>query len=198
MGYKRIETITDHHGLFKLPNHGRIVYFKRDDLNPVTKILELTVTQLEIVMQDSSSTIWKIPYCSAVPDNSGRVGNVFKVAPPDSVPFGKRAGLEGDEYLFGFDLGGGKIEVMVNWGGSTSIETDESVLLDSQVFSERSWRSGNIIGYESRGIKSDGKLWRRLSFKWGAIAYQGNSERSAKVFDKLIDDVCLDESVRDK
>ncbi|HKE04534.1 MAG TPA: hypothetical protein VKE91_10755 [Blastocatellia bacterium] len=198
MTYKQLETTTDKNGLFKLPDHGRVVYFKRQDLNPITKILELSDIQVEIVMQDASSTTWKIPTCSTVPGASKRVGIVFKVALPDNVPFQKRASVDSDEYLFGFDTGGGKFEVMVNWGGSTSIEPPEDVLLSSKEFSERSWRSGNTIGYEIRGVKSDGKLWRRVSFRWGAIAYQGNSEKSARVFDKLIDSVCFDESSLDK
>jgi hypothetical protein len=192
--FKPLETKTDKNGVFKLPDHGRIVYFKRQDLNPVTKILEPSADRVEVVMKDASSTTWKIPSCSTVPDGSNRVGIVFKVALPDDVLYRKRAGIDSDEYLFGFDTGGGKFEAMVNWGGSTSIEPREDDLLNSKVFSERSWRSGNTIGYEVRGIKSDGKLWRRVSFRWGAIAYQGNSEKSAKAFDKLIDSVCFDES----
>jgi hypothetical protein len=196
--YMLLETKTDRNGVFKLPDHGRVVYFKRQDLNPVTKILELSADRVEIVMKDASSTIWKMPSCSTVPDSSKRVGIVFKVALPDNLPFGKRATVDSDEYIFGFDMGGGKFEAMVNWGGSTSIEPDEDVLLSSKEFSERSWRSGGVIGYEIRGVKSDGKLWRRVSFSWGAIAYQGNSESSAKAFDKLMDGVCFDESSLDK
>jgi hypothetical protein len=196
--YKQLQTKTDKNGVFNLPDRGRVVYFKRQDLNPVTKILHPSAAQVEIVMTDASLTMWKIPSCSTVPDNSRRVGIVFKVAIPDDLPFQKRAGIDGDEYHFGFDTGSGKFEVMVNWGGSTSIEPPEDLLLDSKELSERSWRSGDTIGYEIRGIKSDGKLWRRVSFRWGAIAYQGNSEKSAKVFDKLIDSACFDKSSLDK
>ncbi|MBO0861691.1 MAG: hypothetical protein J2P21_25040 [Chloracidobacterium sp.] len=193
-GYKELETKTDKNGLFKLADHGPIVYFKREDLNPITKMLDLSVSQVEIVMRDASSTTWKIPSCSIVPDSSKRIGTYFKVAPPDDVPFRKRDGIDGDEYIFGFDISGGKFEMMGNWGGSTSIEPDEDFLLNSKEFSERLWRSGNTVGYEVRGVKSDGKLWRRVSFRWGAITYQGNSEKSAKVFDNLIDGVRFDES----
>lgn len=37
---RRYETATDENGFFRLPDHGRIVYFKRQDLSPFTKIFE--------------------------------------------------------------------------------------------------------------------------------------------------------------
>jgi hypothetical protein len=129
--YMELGTKTDENGVFKLPDHGRIVYFKRQDLNPITKILVLSATQVEIVMQDASSTTWKIPSCSSVPDGSKRIGIAFKVALPDNAPFRKRDGIDGDEYIFGFDIGGEKFEMMSNWGGSTSIEPDDDFLLNS-------------------------------------------------------------------
>jgi hypothetical protein len=58
--------------------------------------------------------------------------------------------------------------------------------------------SGQTIGHDLRGVKSSGLLWRRVSFRWGAISYQGNSEKSAKIFDKLIDNVCFDEPAMNK
>ncbi len=75
------------------------------------------------------------------------------------------------------------------------MEPDKEFVLASKEFSERTWKSGDITGYEIRGVKSDGKWWRRVSFKGGAIAYQGNSEEAAKVFDSLIDNMCLEEQV---
>ena len=194
MTTKRHETTTDENGRFTLPDHGQIVYFKRHDLIPVTKILKLSATLAEIVMKDASSTTREIPACSAVPNPALRVGLVFKVAPTEDVLTRKWRGPESDVFLFGFDTGGGKFETMVSSGGSTSIEPTEELLLNSKEFSERLWRSGKTLGYEIRGITADGKVWRRLSFPWGAIAYQGNSEKAARAFDRLLENVCFDES----
>src|SRR5262245_65676514 len=55
--FREIKTKTDKNGLFTLSDHGPVVYFKREDLNPVTKILGLSVAQVEIVMKDASSPI---------------------------------------------------------------------------------------------------------------------------------------------
>lgn len=195
---RRHEVTTDQNGLFTLPDHGRVVYFRRNDLAPITKILDMSATKADIVMQDASPSMWKIPACSSLPDHPKRVGIVFKVLLPENVPFRKREGVDSDEYMFGFDAGGNRFEVMVNWGGSTSIEPQEELLLESKTISERLWASGQTIGHDLRGVKSSGLLWRRVSFRWGAISYQGNSEKSAKIFDKLIDNVCFDEPAMNK
>jgi hypothetical protein len=40
----------------------------------------------------------------------------------------------------------------------------------------------------------DGKFWRRISLRNGAITYQGNSKEAAKIFDSMIDTMCFDSS----
>jgi len=32
-----------------------------------------------------------------------------------------------------------------------------------------------------------------VSYRWGAISYQGNSLEAAKVFDNMIDGICFDD-----
>lgn len=56
------------------------------------------------------------------------------------------------------------------------------------------WTSGDKWGYEFRGTFLNGKVWRRIAIKNGAIAYQGNSKETATVFDSMLDAVCFDES----
>jgi hypothetical protein len=40
----------------------------------------------------------------------------------------------------------------------------------------------------------DGKVWRRIAIRNGAITYQGNTKEAAKVFDSMINEMCFDES----
>ncbi len=194
MSTKRHETTTDSNGFFKLPSHGRVVHFKRQDLRPLTKILDLSVKQIQVTMEDGARSLWKIPSCSSVPDKSKRVGIGFMVIVPENIMVRKdEERFENGGYFFGYN-NGGRVEVLVNWWESTSLEPSEQYLLDSKEFSERMWVSGKTSGYEIRGVKSDGKLWRRVSLRNGAITYQGNTKESAAVFDKMIDNMCFDES----
>jgi len=194
MTMKRYEATTDLNGFFKLPSHGQIVYFKRQDLRPLTKILNLSAKQIEVMMEDGARSLWKIPSCSSVSDKSKRIGIGFMIIVPENVMVRKDNGhFEDGGYFFGYDSGG-HIEAMISWWESTSLEPAEKQLFESKEFSERMWVSGKISGYEFRGVKSDGKLWRRISLRNGAITYQGNTKESAEVFDRLIDNMCFDES----
>ena len=51
---QRYETATDQNGFFKLPSHGRIVYFKRSDLRPITKLMDLSAARIVVVMEDGA------------------------------------------------------------------------------------------------------------------------------------------------
>lgn len=194
MSTKRHQTTTDSKGFFKLPSHGRVIHFKRQDLRPLTKILDISAKHVEVTMEDGARTLWGIPSCSSVSDKSKRVGIGFMVIVPENVMVRKDNGrFEDGGYFFGYD-NGGRIEVLINWWESTSLEPSEQYLLESKEFSERMWVSGKMSGYEFRGVKSDGKLWRRVSLRNAAITYQGNTKESAEVFDKMIDNMCFDES----
>jgi hypothetical protein len=157
-------------------------------------IVDLTATHLDVRMENGARSLWEIPACSSIPDKSKRVGVGFMVAVPDSVMVKKDDGrFEEGGYLFGYK-NGEQVEVLINWWDSTSLEPDEKYLLESHEFSERMWVSGTKYGYEFRGVKSDGKLWRRVSLRNGAITYQGNTKEAAKVFDMMINTMCFDES----
>ena len=116
-----------------------------------------------------------------------------QVVVPKDILFRKATQFENGGYIFGYSVNG-HFDSLVIWSDSTSLAPSEEYLFESQDFFERAWVSGKTIGYESRGVKSDGKLWRRVSFRWGVITYQGNSKESARVFDRLIDGMCFDES----
>lgn len=187
------EITTGADGSFRIPAHGRLVYFHRADLRPLTKIVELTATQLDVTMENGSRTLWKIPACS--PDEkSKRVGVGFMVKVPENV-MAKNAGDRFEEggYFFGYRIGE-RVEVLINWWGSSSLEPLDKYLFESTQFSQRMWTSGDKWGYEYRGTLPNGKVWRRIATKNGAIAYQENVTEAAKVFDSMLDTMCFDES----
>ena len=190
---KHYQITTGADGSFKLPGLGRLVYFHRGDLRPLTKIIELTATQLDIIMEDGSRSLWKIPACSAR-EKSSRVGVGFMVNVPKSVIVkDAKDRFEDGGYLFGIRVGE-RFEILVNWWESSSLEPLDKHLLESDQFSQRMWTSGDKWGYEFRGTLRNGKVWRRIAIKNGAITYQENSKEAATVFDKMLDAVCFDES----
>jgi hypothetical protein len=190
---KRYEVSTNSDGSFKIPAHGQLVYFHRADLRPITKIVDLAIEHIEVSMEDGTRTLWRIPSCSPR-DRAARVGIGFMIAPPDNIMVKKdEKRFEEGGYLFGYRVGE-QIEVMINWWGSTSLEPEDRYLLESRQFSQRMWVSGEKWGYEFCGTMPDGRMWRRIAIRNGAIAYQGNAREAATVFDNIIDGMCFDES----
>ena len=190
---KRYEVVTNSDGLFSIPSHGELVYFHRTDLRPLTKIVALSMNHIEVTMEEGASTLWKVPACSPK-EKSSRVGIGFMVTVPENVMFKKdEKRFEDGGYLFGYRIGE-KIDVLINWWESTSLEPGEKYLLESPEFSQRMWVSGQKWGYEYRGTMPDGRVWRRIAIRNGAITYQGNTKEAAKVFDSMIDAMCFDES----
>ena len=190
---RRYEITTDANGKFKIPSHGRLIYFYRADLRPLTKIVDLSVAQLEVVMEDGAKSVWKVPPCSAS-DKSSRVGVGFMMTVPKDVLFKKDDGkFEEGGYFFGYKTSD-RFEALINWWESTSLQPSEEYLLEAKEFSERQWVSGDKWGHDFRGTMRDGKLWRRVSTRNGALTYQGNSKEAAQVFDRMIDTMCFDES----
>lgn len=190
---KRYEVSTKPDGSFSIPSHGQLVYFHRTDLRPLTKIVDLAIKRIEVTMEEGTRTLWKVPACSST-NKSTRVGVGFMVTVPENVMVKKDDGrFEEGGYLLGY-RSGKQVEVLINWWGSTSLEPEDKYLLESREFSQRMWVSGEKWGYEFRGTLLDGKVWRRIAIRNGAITYQGNTKEAAKVFDSMIDGMCFDES----
>lgn len=190
---KDFEATTDASGAFKLPAHGRVIYFHRDDLRPLALIVALELQQIEATMEVGSRSLWKIPACTAN-DKATRAGVGFMVTSAPNVMVRKDTDrFENGGYFFGYQAGP-KVELMVNWWESTSLHPQEEFLIESREFSLRKWSSGEKWGYEYRGIMPDGKMWRRVTLKNGALAYQGLSKEAAGAFDQMIDDMCFDAS----
>lgn len=193
MTTKRHEAYSDEKGVFRLPDHGRIVYFTHPEKRPLTKIVDFSASTLHVTMEEASATLWKVPQCSAIPDANHRPGIAFKVNVPDGVIVKKDVRFDLDVYYYGYRMPEGKFEVMVNWQDSTSAHPSEEWLLEAKRFTERVWMAGKRLGYDIRGERPDGKVWRYVVYRWGALSYQGNSSEAAKIFDKMIDGMCFSE-----
>jgi len=183
MTTQRYEVVSNEKGFFHLPDHGRVVYFTHPAQRPVTKILPLSATTIEVVMEGAAATLWKVPQCNADSDKA-RTGLAFKVFAPDEVLVKKGVRFGLDIYYYGYRMPDGKFEVMVNWQNSTSSHPREQTLLESKEFTERVWAAGNRFGYDVRGEMRDGKVWRFVSYRWAQShikGIRGNRRRCSTV-----------------
>ena len=190
---RRYEVKTSADGSFSIPSHGPLVYFHRADLRPVSKIVDLALDHVEVVMEEGDRTLWKVPACSAG-DKTSRTGIGFMLKVPDDVMVKKdEKRFEEGGYYFGYQTGE-RVDVMINSWESTSLQPAEEILLQSKEFFQRMWMSGGKWGYEYRGTLPDGTVWRRISLRNGGITYQTKTKEAATVFDTMIDAMCFDES----
>lgn len=190
---RRYEVTTDANGKFKIPSHGRLIYFYRADLRPLSKIVELSITQLEVIMEDGAKSLWKVPSCSTS-DKTNRVGVGFMMTVPKDVLVKKDEGkFEEGGYFFGYE-NSNQIGLLINSWESTFLQPSEESIVQAKEFSERRWSSGDKWGHDFRWTTDDGTLWRRVTTRNGALAYRVNSKEAAKVFDGMIDTMCFDES----
>ena len=188
------EAISDEKGSFHLPDHGRIIYFTHSaEHHPVTKILPLSATRVQVVMEEAATTLWKVPLCKGTKDET-RPGVAFKVIVAEGVVVKKILRFDLDTYVYGYQRSDGKFDSMANWQDSTSSHPEDKILLDAEQFTERVWIGGERFGYDIRGVSRNGKSWRFVSYRWGAISYHDNSPEAAKAFDKMIDGMCFDEA----
>ena len=190
---KRYEVTTDANGKFKIPSHGQVIYFYRHDLKPLTKIVDLTIAQLDVVMEDGAKSLWKVPACSAS-DKAGRTGVGFMMIVPKDVLVKKDNGEKFEEggYFFRYQ-NSDNLGLLINSWESTSLQPSEEELLKAKQFSQRRWASGEKWGYDFRWTMPDGHLWRRVSTRNGALAYRATTSDAAKILDGMIDTMCFDE-----
>ncbi len=194
-GSRRMEAMTDRNGRFTLRDHGRVIYFRRDNLRPVSKIVDLSATRVEATIESIERSVWRVPACSTIAGGARRVGMNFKFLVPEEILVRRTPYLGSDMYFFGYETNE-QIEVMFNSAEATATEPSEDFLLNSNEFAERAWNSGNTLGHEARGTMRDGKRWRRIAFAGGAIEYRTNSREAASIFDSMIESVCFDEPTR--
>ncbi len=189
---KRYEVKTAADGTFSIPSHGQFVFFHRADLRPLTKMIELTATHVEITMEDGGKSVWNVPACSAE-DKRTRYGVGFMVKAPENVISKKQERFEQGGYSFEYRAGE-QLQKMVNWWDSTSLQPADETLLQSTQFSQRMWKSGDKWGYDFRGTLPNGRAWRWIAIKNGAIAYRETPNEATTIFDSMLDNLCLDHS----
>src|SRR5437867_1817459 len=64
---------TDERGRFSLPHFERVIAFRHAGFRPLTKIVDPSITKLDVVLEDAASTQWIIPRCTD-DDKRKRVG----------------------------------------------------------------------------------------------------------------------------
>lgn len=192
----RVQTKTDNNGLFFLPTHGRVIFFRHQDFKPLSKVLQMSQTSLDVILETKDHSEWIVPPCNSVESVGKKVkgiGSQFIV--PKGVRVRKVQDV--DYVLYVISENGPKRarkdSLQIWFGPNVSNEfPPENLLLDSNEFSERWWVSRSATGVDLRGRLVGELHWRWTSLPLGFAEYRTSSEKLASLFDKIIDGMCYE------
>jgi hypothetical protein len=185
------ETRTDKDGRFTLANHGRIILFRNKGYRPLTKTLDPDAVNIEIVLEESHS---EIPPCAADLKSKRLVGFLLRYAVPENLELKKVT--DADYQLFILYHKKNKAEWLELWFGN--LVSDGKLPVDLLLSSDDYWLGDFSFGLDIHGVSRDQQAWRKTSSLLNLAVYKNASSDSAKIFDKVIDGVCIDQTVIDK
>ncbi len=183
---------TDERGTFSVPRFETVIVFRRDGFRPLTKIVNPTITNLDVVLEDAVATQWLLPRCTAN-DKRKRVGFTLRLRVPKEAIARKGRDADYEDLAIGY----GPKSTRVWLTGITGPYSGAfgfppyAWILNATEFSERSYKAGNIEGADLRGRLRDGTYWRYVGRLTESIEYSGLSKQQAALFDRIIDGACV-------
>ena len=187
-----LHTKTDAKGFFKLPAHGPVIFFRYLGFRPLSKILESKVTTVEIVLEESAESEWKVPSKKKVSGPERYIGEESKLAVPRRLVLKKVR--DADYLLYVIHDRKNKLDLLEVWFGPSvsSGYPPADLLTSSSEFTERSWTCDMGTGVDIRGRLKSGERWRWIRLVSGIAKYRVKSEEAANSFDKVIDSFYCD------
>ena len=184
---------TSEGGTFSVPRFETVIAFRRDGFRPLTKIVDPTITNLDVVLEYAAATQWSLPRCTAK-DKRNRVGFTLRMRVPKEAIARKGRDADYEDLAIGY----GPKSTRVWLTGITGPYSGAfgfppyAWILNATEFSERSYKAGNIEGADLRGRLRDGTYWRYVGRLGEDIKYSGISKEQAAFFDRIIDGACAD------
>src|SRR5215510_5948715 len=78
-------TQTYNGGTFSIPGQSKVIFFRRLGYQPLTKIVDSGVTNLEIVLFNSQNSEIALPKCQEGESSGKRFGNTFRLLVPEDA-----------------------------------------------------------------------------------------------------------------
>lgn len=181
---------TDDRGTFSVPRFEIIIAFRRDGFRPLTKIVDSSITKLDVVLEDAASSQWLIPRCSGG-DKRGRVGFTLQMRLPKEAIAHKGRDIDYEDFAIGYGSEPNRVWLSGIKGpyGSLGIPPYPWIL-NATEFSERSFKANDVEGADMRGRLRDGTYWRYVGRLGESLQYDGVTQAQAAFFDRIIDGAC--------
>ena len=182
---------TDDRGTFSVPRFETIIAFRRDGFRPLTKILDPSITKLDVVLEDAAATQWSLPRCTDH-DKRNRVGFTLRMRVPKDGIARKGRDADYEDLAIGYGPKSNRVWLTGITGPHSGAFgfPPYGWILNATEFSERSYKAGDVEGADMRGRLRDGTYWRYLGRVGESIKYDGLTREQAAYFDRIIDGAC--------
>lgn len=190
---RRFLAETDSNGFYKLvgtglPDCDNVIFFSLQGFRPLLKIVDMTTTEVNAVLDEMAKADWEIPACSG---SGKRIGWGLYIPVPKGASLRKGRSIHGSYFEMRL-LNNGKY-VLLNGTGSVRARgfPEDRWLLETKEFTLRAWRFGDVEGIDVRGQAKDGTFWRFFGMFANEFTYSGVAEETAKFLDTIIDGACV-------
>lgn len=181
---------TDDQGGFSVPRFERIIVFRRAGFRPLTKIVNPSITKLEVVLEDAAASQWLIPRCTDE-DRRKRIGFTLRMRVPKDAIASKGGDVDYENFGIGYGPKRNRVWLSGITGPYASLGIPQyGWILNAAEFSERPYKAGAVEGADMRGRLRDGTYWRYVGRLGESIEYGGLTQEQATVFDRIIDGAC--------
>ena len=181
---------TDNKGGFSLPRHGKVICFRGVGVRPLTRIVDETISTLDVVLEEAAATQLGLPDCSRERIPGKYLGQSLRLPIPQGAEFHEGFDVDYGYFSIGYISEKNRIWIEGIYGTMATIGIPpEEWILEAKEFTERSY-TGAGTGADIRGRTKDGKYWRYIGGLGESIEYSGVTEDGAAFFDKIIDSAC--------
>ncbi len=181
---------TDDQGKFFVSRFERIIAFRHAGSRPLTKIVDPSITKLDVVLEDAAASQWSLPRCTE-DDKRKRVGFTLRLRVPKDAIARKGGDVDYESFAIGYGPKSKRVWLSGISGpyGSLGIPP-YAWILNGTEFSERSYKAGAAEGADMRGRLGDGTYWRYVGRLGESVEYDGLTQEQAASFDRIIDGAC--------
>jgi hypothetical protein len=191
---------TDENGGFKIVKDGDVLHFRKPGLELKAIVLHSGDSDIRVTMSPARNDL-TLGICPNLRAGELEVGSGFPgVRLRIDQRSDSRADIKSEQgsggYLtFTITLKDRAASLHVRGGpNSLRLDTADESIIASTDFTERSIvnSDGEIRGIDSRGQLENGHAWRITGvYQLGMAAYSDADEKDAKVFDDVVDSMCL-------
>ena len=181
---------TNSEGRFHFAYPGQVLQFRKDDLRPLTELLDLSENEIRVVLHDSKLTDWTIKACTEAQQNQKRIGSDLTFELPSGAKFRKEGKRPPFTYYvtyagdtsglkIAFDPKAGESEPRADW--FLTISTDERWIKDA---------AGKVIGIDAEGLWANNNRWRFTTFRNQAAAQYATTATTATFYNLVMTSAC--------